>query len=304
MTKLQAADFGIVGDGQTDNSAGLRALWDAIRGGGDRAWQIDFDPGHYCYGDNTWALFGDRDVTLRFNHSKVECCSTDPWSSNFGLFPMAGPFGFWGDGPFRLDRVILPPGTLIAAAGPGDRMIRLLADPVDGPPEPGETVLIGGDVQQTVVEPDGTVVGHGVPANLRFFEFKTVAAVPAPDVVQLVEPLRYTYDDNWPDLKHTLVGATVRFYGKPRVWRSRLPGYAMTRALRIEKAHFVGNRNKPATPRRALPRHPARDHRWLHVRGGSRCRQHVQQAMRVPRLPIPVLVRGGQARRAARFRRR
>jgi hypothetical protein len=75
---LQAGAFGIVGDGRTDNSAALRALRDAIRSGPDRAWQVDFDTGHYCYGDNTWALFGDRDVTLHFNNSKVECFSTNP----------------------------------------------------------------------------------------------------------------------------------------------------------------------------------------------------------------------------------
>jgi hypothetical protein len=70
---LKAEDFKIVGDGKTDNSAALMAIRDQIRAGKDRVWHVDFEPGHYCYADNRWAMFGDRSVVLEFNHSTLEC---------------------------------------------------------------------------------------------------------------------------------------------------------------------------------------------------------------------------------------
>ena len=48
MTVLAAEDYGTVGDGQTDNTAGLMAIRDQVRAGTDRVWTVDFDPGHYC----------------------------------------------------------------------------------------------------------------------------------------------------------------------------------------------------------------------------------------------------------------
>ena len=70
---LQAADFDVQGDGQTDNTKFLAALRDHIRAGPDRIWHVEFEPGHYAYSDNRWAMFGDRTVILEFNHSTVEC---------------------------------------------------------------------------------------------------------------------------------------------------------------------------------------------------------------------------------------
>src|SRR5262245_37512753 len=49
------------------------AIRDQIRAGADRVWLVDFEPGHYCYADNRWAMFGDRTVILDFNHATVEC---------------------------------------------------------------------------------------------------------------------------------------------------------------------------------------------------------------------------------------
>lgn len=108
---LDAEDFGLVGDGQTDVSANLKALRDVIRAGPDRVWVVDFDPGHYCYTDNTWWLFGDHDVVLRFNNSKVECISTHDWTRSWGLLPTMNPNEHWSDGGFVQAQAVVPAGT-------------------------------------------------------------------------------------------------------------------------------------------------------------------------------------------------
>ena len=50
---INASDFGLVGDGVTDNTMGLRRLRDHIRGLEDRPIVVEFGPGHYLYTDNS-----------------------------------------------------------------------------------------------------------------------------------------------------------------------------------------------------------------------------------------------------------
>jgi hypothetical protein len=70
---INAEDFGVVGDGERHNTLELIALRDHIRDGPDRVWQVEFEPGHYAYEEESWLMFGARTVILEFNHSTVEC---------------------------------------------------------------------------------------------------------------------------------------------------------------------------------------------------------------------------------------
>lgn len=236
MTTLCAEDFGIVGDGETDNTPGLIAVRNAIQTGADRVWRVDFDPGHYCYSDERWAMFGDRSVALEFNHSTVECFARP-------LLPLgAGPIAWSVDYPIAetAANLILPLGHLIETTKTGAREVRFQAA-VASQFIPGDAVLLAGDVQQT--NEDGTA-GWGWPPNFRFFEYKTVAEVLDEFTVRFVDPVRFSYYDGWDDLPHDLNGQ-VRAYGAPRLWRCRLDdGRRVNRYLCIRNANFIGGRDR------------------------------------------------------------
>jgi hypothetical protein len=138
---LEAKQFGVTGDGQTDNAASLIALRDAIRAGGDRAWRIEFEPGHYCYSDNRWANFGNRHVTLEFNHSKVECFSD-------AFFPLAGGPLVWKTEYPAASKDVVEPGDLIESVravtqkGFVQTDVVALKSPVALRYQPGDRVLV------------------------------------------------------------------------------------------------------------------------------------------------------------------
>lgn len=244
MTTLAAEDYGIIGDGQTDNTAGLIAIRDQVRVGTDRVWTVDFDPGHYCYADNRWAMFGDRSVVLEFNNSTVECFAD-------ALLPLgAGPISWHVEYPVAKTtaNVILPLGHLIETTKVGSKEVRLQAA-VANQLRSGDAVLVAGDIQQT--NQDGTA-GWGWPPNFRFFEYKTVAEVVDESTVRFIDPFRFSYFDGWKDLPHTLNGQT-RPYGAPRLWRCRLDdGRQVNRSLTIRNANFIGGRSRPAGTLTAL----------------------------------------------------
>jgi hypothetical protein len=243
MTTLDATDFGIVGDGVTDNSLGLKHLRDTIRQGTGRVWAVEFEPGHYCYADNTWWLFGDRDVVLRFNDARVECISTHAWTRSWSLLPTMNPNEYWADGPFVQAEAVVPAGTRFHSADASEREIELFAAPML---ERDEVVLLAGHIQQ-IREVEGELEGWGWPPNFRVYEYKTVESTDG-NVVRFTERLRQAYDETWPEWEHTPLAARTRPYGAPRVFKTRFPGYTLQRSLRVERAVFVGNRNKPYTP--------------------------------------------------------
>jgi hypothetical protein len=233
---LEAKEFGVAGDGQTDNTAGLIALRDAIRAGGDRAWRVEFEPGHYCYGDNRWASFGNRDVTLEFNHSKVECFSD-------AFFPLgAGPL-IWKTEYPAASKDIVGAGDPIESVRAVDQKgfvqtdVAVLKSALASRYQPGDRVLVAGYIQQ--FNADGT--GGGWPPNFRYFEWKEVAEVVDASTLRFFDPFRFSYDAGWPDLPHAF-GFTL---GAPRIFRCRLDdGRETNRSLTIRNAHFVGGRNR------------------------------------------------------------
>jgi hypothetical protein len=237
---INAAAFGLVGDGETDNATGLRRLRDHIRGLADRPVVVEFEPGHYCYTDNTWWKFGERSVTLRFNGARVENVSGNAWTRSFGLLPTSSnPNEFSPDDvPFEPSEANLPAGTRFHSAGASAQEIDLFT-PL--PLAPGEVVLLAGRIQQIR---DGN--GHGWPPNCRFYEYKTVESVDG-IVVRFTERLRHAYDETWPDWEHTpLTGHTNR-YGAARLFQTHGAGWRQLRSLRVHDAVFVANRNKPTT---------------------------------------------------------
>jgi hypothetical protein len=237
---VQAKEFGVVGDGQTDNTPTLIALRDAIRTGGDRVWRVDFEPGHYCYSDNRWANFGNRDVTLEFNHARIECFSD-------AFFPLGtGPLVWKTEYP-ATSKDVVEVGDLIESVRAVDQKgfaqtdVAALGSPVASRYRPGDRVLVAGYIQQT--SDDGTL-GWGWPPNFRYFEWKEVVEVMDASTLRFFDPFRFSYDAAWPDLVHPFNGLP---YGAPRIFRCRLDDDRETnRSLTVRHAHFVGGRNRAA----------------------------------------------------------
>ena len=100
---IDASEFGLIGDGVTDNSPALRQLRDYLRGLEDRHVVMDFEPRHYLYTDNTWWKFGECRVTLRFNGARVENVSEHAWTRSWDLLPTSNnPHEFSpDDAPFE-----------------------------------------------------------------------------------------------------------------------------------------------------------------------------------------------------------
>ena len=236
---LQAADFDVQGDGQTDNTKFLMALRNHIRAGPDRIWHVEFEPGHYAYSDNRWAMFGDRTVILEFNHSTVECFA-DP------ILPLgAGPLVWKPEYPAPQTVDIFIAGDLIESVsavvkgGFVQTDTVMLKEEVAGQYRRGDRVLVAGYIQQTTE--DGTQ-GWGWPPNFRYFEWKTVREVVNAGTLRFEDPFRCSYDAAWPDLPD---GSTSRLYGAPRIWRLRLDdGRQPNRSLKIRNANFIGGRSR------------------------------------------------------------
>lgn len=225
--RLSAGDF-----------ADLKLIRNFIRQGPPERYIIDFPTSHYTYADNTWWLFGDQVVEINANGSTFECVSTNAWSRSFSPIAAHQPWETWGDGQFVQTEARHPLGALFKSASKQARYI-VLQEPIELAPR--DIVLLGGFVQQTRVV-DGAIKGSGWPANLRYFEFNRVEGVQE-NIVLLSKELRFDYDDTWPDLEHTPL-LTPLLFGKPRIWRTRVPGYTINRFLRINDAVFVQNRNR------------------------------------------------------------
>ena len=250
---LQAEDFGLAGDGETDNTPSLIALRNAVRGGADRVWRVDLDPGHYCYADNRWALFGDRSVVLDFNHSTVECFADS-------LLPLgAGPLVWDAEYPTpkMVANAVVPAGHLLAAdVKAGDDVATLQTGDAFAF-APGDAVLVAGHNQQLNEAGSET---WGWPPNLSVFEWKRVAERVDGQTLRFSDPFRSDYWTGWPDYPSAFFNAG-RSYGAPRIWRCRHDdGRQVNRSLTIRNARFVPGRNRPAGTNTALPAN------GLHVR--------------------------------------
>jgi hypothetical protein len=124
----------------------------------------------------------------------------------------------------------LPAGSLIGSAEAGTAEVKLLAD--DGPEfEPGDIVLLAGDIQQTAQR-----AGAGRRTSATSSTGWSQACL-TPSTLRFSEPLLFGYDAAWPDLPTTLNGQT-RLYGAPRVWNCRLGKRHRSRSLTIRNANF------------------------------------------------------------------
>jgi hypothetical protein len=241
---IDASDFGLVGDGVSDNAPGLRRLRDHIRGLGDRPIVVDFEPGHYCYTDNTWWKLGERSVTLRLNGARVENVSQHAWTRSFGLLPTSNnPHEFSPDDvPFSATEATVPAGTRFHSADASAQEIDLFTSL---PLAPGEVVLLTGLIQQ-IREVDGVKQGWGWPPNCRFYEYKTVESVDGLNV-RFTERLRHAYDESWPDWEQTPLTRHTNLYGAARLFLTHGTSWRQLRSLRVCGAVFVANRNKTPT---------------------------------------------------------
>ena len=212
MTRLGAADFGIIGDGATDSTDGFLALHVHLLSDRERVWEVEFPPGHYLTRAPHW-LSGVGRVRLMGYGATLQQANL-----NQGLFSDSEPFRTLtyddanpDDDPVRTHH----PGYKIVSVEVGSSAV--VCPGGTAGITAGAIALLGGYVQQTANNhlPPAERVASGWPPNLRYFEYVTVLAVDG-DTVQLARPLRFSYDEGWRDYPGNHFGPYMA--GAPRLY--------------------------------------------------------------------------------------
>lgn len=198
---LSVKDFGVRGDGATDESEALLRLRDYIKFRSDIHFHIHFPPGKYIYDNNRW-LLGVHSISLNGSGAKLQCVSNNAWEANkrplnmhslfydIGVLPISSPIPYHS-------------GYKIVSVEAGISKLRLAAADSSSKFKPGDRVFIHGFDQQF----------SGWPPNLRYFEWNEILSTdPSDGTLILRSPLTNCYDERWSDFFNGSFAG-----GKPRV---------------------------------------------------------------------------------------
>ena len=200
-------DFGALGDGMADDTAGFRSMHRAmaqLQSEDDRLRAADpsrppaeflirFDPGFYRYRWNRWT-WGLRRITVLGYGATIQCLHPGPY--DIDQAPLASNrdhYWAWNpDGPAYGDTSAGPAeqyGLRLRTARPGDETVTLLAASATPLPfTPGNWVLIQSYAQQQ----------NGYPPNMRYFQRVRVAAIDGM-AIRLDRPLLHLHKQDWPE---------------------------------------------------------------------------------------------------------
>ena len=230
MTRLGAADFGIVGDGVTDSTEGFLSLHAQLLSDRERMWEIDFPPGHYLTRASHWLTNVGRVTLIGYGASFQHLVA------NRGLFSPSEVFRHLvSDEPLPAQQVFEHhPGFPIKTVEAGSSILELLSGVTPAEVAVGAVALLAGYNQQTTNEDPPRSAGW--PPNHRFAEFVEVREVGA-GFVQLLHPLRHSYDERWIDYDGDYNGP-VRF-GAPRLFLANRPGFDIPRHIEMRGFRFL-----------------------------------------------------------------
>ena len=185
---INVSDFGVVGDGVTDNSIKLIEMRDKlIARGRKHPYEIVFQKGRYLYTNNRW-LMGLMDVKVKGNNTELQCISPSASIYDYAPFPRDGMFCLQGDRS-GLGGMEYVSGSRIQSAPSGQEFLEFFSPELNSTIMEGDNVLIHGYAQQA----------SGYTPNLRYFEWNKVAAVNGSKVI-LESGLKNSYSSSWNDL--------------------------------------------------------------------------------------------------------
>lgn len=237
VVELRAVDFGVLGNGQVDESAALLRLRDRMRADRSKHYVVQFQPGTYRYTNNRW-LFGVGSVTLRAHGATFVCTMASAGDQNTRPLNANSIFQDHGDRHWP-DGMRYHTGYLIRTTKPGDRSVRLSALADARNIRPGARVLVHSFDQ----------MWEGFPPNLRYFEWNQVTAVnSSTGTISLASPIRYEHDET---LRDGVVNAALRI-GKARIMLLDRPNYQLPERIEIEGATFPRNPTQSATDSNGL----------------------------------------------------
>jgi len=237
------ADFGVVGDGATDNSEALMAMRAYMTQYNDVGFKVVFPAGgHYVYNKNIW-LNGVNDVIVDGLGSSFQCTESEAWGADASLFsrhifddaPPDEPISFSGNG-----RITGCAQARFETAAKGEYTIKLLPA-VSGQPylsasdlAAGDKVFLWGYDQQL----------WGFPPNCRHYEWNEVASVDtAAGTVTLVNPLEDEYRDDWRDNDDW----DDVWYGSARIFKLHRPNFKYPDRVELRNLTFLQNPNSTST---------------------------------------------------------
>lgn len=212
-TAIDVREFGVVGDGSTDNATALIALRDYCIGvSRSQHWHWTFPPGVYHYTNNRW-LVGLLNIRVSGYGASLRCTSTGTYAGDYWWFgPREGIFRGNGEELISGSTFIVQTGHRIDSANAGATTIDLTTTGDASNYAAGDKIFLHGYCMQST----------GYSPNLRFFEWAEIDSISSGELT-LTKPLQNTYDEDWCDhlyLSARTVGSltiTDQYVGKPRI---------------------------------------------------------------------------------------
>lgn len=238
---ISAVDFGVVGDGVTDNATALTTMRNYMVANPTVAFTVHFPPGFYKYSYNGWTK-GIVDLTID-GYGATFQCTTAAVFSNEGI-PLTSILWFYTSNQNSSTNPLsssFNSGYKINTVSAGSTTITLQTLATVSNYAVGDTILVHGFDQQF----------GGFPPNLRYFEYRKITAInTSTGAITLDTKLKNSYDSQWWDAVDYSDG-TPYSYGEGYVGKARaLPiknAYTnITKRMVIKGVTFVDNPNTPS----------------------------------------------------------
>ena len=263
-------DFGVIGDGKTDNAKALiRLRDDLIKRGRDTSWHIIFPEGHYTYSNNRWIMGLKRVRISGLDNVRLQNTSKGRNINDYNPFPRQGMFSLNGD----IDSSGAVKGEEAELFVTGHKVQSLKKGTLKVPflnPKHVEFYRVG----QRILIHGFALMNYGYSPNPREFEWHEIEKI-SNGALYLKRPLKGKFDINWPDFEYSPPGkvnmgkigqsrkrgpVTIQpvYLGKPRVLllddRAQIKGtYYYPETVWLENITFLANPYAVTTHSLAIP---------------------------------------------------
>lgn len=228
---LRAREYGILPTNtDVQNDAGFAKLKTKMQSSTTTVWRVIFEPGAYTYTNNRW-LYGVQNVIIDgYGSTFQDTASAGGYRVNHTPLYTGSAFGDGGDAPYTSDAQVN--GYLFNTASAGATSITTTTAADAGNFSAGMRVVLHGYDQQ----------GEGLPPNMRYFEYKTVATANASTgVITFTNELAYFYDSRWWDTAN--YANSGKSFGAPRILSLERANYAQPRLIWLRGGNYLPGAN-------------------------------------------------------------